>query len=278
MRGVTGKLIAYTTENIFQLTRLMRGVTFHVTLELFKFKYFNSHASCEAWPEANKAKADDLTISTHTPHARRDDTRNAKRQRWIEISTHTPHARRDIRTAKITTLDRISTHTPHARRDSWRTCPPQENQISTHTPHARRDKQYRFTDIPEPNFNSHASCEAWQKWVFPSVRTEDISTHTPHARRDSSYQKEVTMQGDFNSHASCEAWPTYQKIYPWDVFYFNSHASCEAWQQLLQNFLHVRCISTHTPHARRDPFSDIPSRIHRNFNSHASCEAWLSSR
>ena len=34
------------------------------------------------------------------------------------ISTHTPHARRDEHTAEIERLKAISTHTPHARRDS----------------------------------------------------------------------------------------------------------------------------------------------------------------
>ena len=33
------------------------------------------------------------------------------------ISTHTPHARRDIQTFNATQVGHISTHTPHARRD-----------------------------------------------------------------------------------------------------------------------------------------------------------------
>ena len=33
------------------------------------------------------------------------------------ISTHTPHARRDAQNGIIENLEAISTHTPHARRD-----------------------------------------------------------------------------------------------------------------------------------------------------------------
>ena len=55
----------------FLLTRLMRGVTSSV---------------CHSWQE--------VQISTHTPHARRDVAPEVKPQPFI-ISTHTPHARRD---------------------------------------------------------------------------------------------------------------------------------------------------------------------------------------
>ena len=34
-------------------------------------------------------------ISTHTPHARRDEIHRAARFLFLIISTHTPHARRD---------------------------------------------------------------------------------------------------------------------------------------------------------------------------------------
>ena len=35
------------------------------------------------------------------------------------ISTHTPHARRDTNPDTNGLVDDISTHTPHARRDQW---------------------------------------------------------------------------------------------------------------------------------------------------------------
>ena len=72
MRGVTVSLTTLSHLSFkFQLTRLMRGVT---TLAPFKYSTDN--------------------ISTHTPHARRDDI-NQNIILSILISTHTPHARRD---------------------------------------------------------------------------------------------------------------------------------------------------------------------------------------
>ena len=105
------------TKMIFQLTRLMRGVTTHILLS------FNR-----------------LMISTHTPHARRDEnlvylvattilfqltrlmrgvtTLSPRAPSTYAISTHTPHARRDDRLSRLDFLRKfISTHTPHARRD-----------------------------------------------------------------------------------------------------------------------------------------------------------------
>ena len=61
-----------TVCTIFQLTRLMRGVTGAGWYMPVHVPDFNSHASCEAWQ--NKIKLERVTydISTHTPHARRD--------------------------------------------------------------------------------------------------------------------------------------------------------------------------------------------------------------
>ena len=57
------------------------------------------------------------SISTHTPHARRDSTTIILMHR-IRISTHTPHARRDEKFNSVMDKYYISTHTPHARRDT----------------------------------------------------------------------------------------------------------------------------------------------------------------
>ena len=96
MRGVTEqRALALAFVYKFQLTRLMRGVTTGCSMCGFG-----------------------IQISTHTPHARRDDsTKNSmccqskfqltRLMRGVtntllipshipEISTHTPHARRDI--------------------------------------------------------------------------------------------------------------------------------------------------------------------------------------
>ncbi len=79
---------------IFQLTRLMRGVT---------------------KKPAHRIQKD--FISTHTPHARRDKHPFVY-QLVLDISTHTPHARRDDKKSFVLYCDsKISTHTPHARRD-----------------------------------------------------------------------------------------------------------------------------------------------------------------
>ena len=71
MRGVTGTDIYEVVFETFQLTRLMRGVT-------VRWKLLQSN----------------MTISTHTPHARRDDLLPSG-SITFKISTHTPHARRD---------------------------------------------------------------------------------------------------------------------------------------------------------------------------------------
>ncbi len=58
----------------FLLTRLMRGVTSLALITVGK-----------------------IAISTHTPHARRDELL-VESGDITDISTHTPHARRDLRT------------------------------------------------------------------------------------------------------------------------------------------------------------------------------------
>ena len=72
MRGVTPPHIYANISAQFQLTRLMRGVTFD--------------------PLRNFDKTE---ISTHTPHARRDGLWFVFSSENHVISTHTPHARRD---------------------------------------------------------------------------------------------------------------------------------------------------------------------------------------
>ena len=99
-------------------------------------------------------------ISTHTPHARRDDVSCTCFQQ-PRISTHTPHARRDIRIVHGFFTIKISTHTPHARRDAA------QNRIIAQSfafqlTRLMRGVTFIFkaTAFFFPNFNSHASCEA----------------------------------------------------------------------------------------------------------------------
>ena len=101
--------------------------------------YFNSHASCEAWHSTAAVSSYRQTISTHTPHARRDRRRN-KDHRHNRISTHTPHARRDIEDK----MDEVLQHhfNSHASCETWlqvKYHTKYHTKISTHTPHARRD-------------------------------------------------------------------------------------------------------------------------------------------
>ena len=139
MRGVTIAYSASSNQRAFQLTRLMRGVTGNIVV-------------CPT----------PTGISTHTPHARRDQFDLWLAQWDTAISTHTPHARRDdgiscnrSRTCEfqLTRLMRGVTGLTFNAQII--------NNISTHTPHARRDVivPSSFT-VNIPYFNSHASCEA----------------------------------------------------------------------------------------------------------------------
>ena len=102
---------------LFLLTRLLRGVTFQMTLYGVM-----------------------TVISTHTPLARRDNTLYSPFVRF-SISTHTPLARRDHLMKSSIQTQNISTHTPLARRDGLPFVPYVGYvAISTHTPLARRDK------------------------------------------------------------------------------------------------------------------------------------------
>ena len=94
MRGVTVALLQTCRIKKFLLTRLMRGVT-----------------------QYNDTDSNNYTISTHTPHARRDRYHVVISAVSMIISTHTPHARRDGLALRTPDGKTISTHTPHARRD-----------------------------------------------------------------------------------------------------------------------------------------------------------------
>ena len=99
-------------------------------------------------------------ISTHTPHAGRDDRVLFLRNDAIfQLTRPMRGATSDI-TFSVNGV-RISTHTPHAGRDHIQIETCEDGKISTHTPHAGRD----------------LICFPWQTATH-------ISTHTPHAGRD----------------------------------------------------------------------------------------------
>ena len=168
------------------------------------------------------------------------------------ISTHTPHAGRDNQMyAAMKAAVSISTHTPLARRDSFRRPDGELIRISTHTPLARRDKSKQRSQKYCSNFYSHASCEARQISDAVYAGKSVISTHTPLARRDPLSDRGAVHYSNFYSHASCEA-----------------RRSCRCCRRYRMKFLLTRLlrgatsltadsdgsfiISTHTPLARRD--------------------------
>ena len=144
--------------------------------------YFYSHASCEARQRIDCIGGENYLISTHTPHAGRDEyptgagvqcfrflltrpmrgaTRSVLRKCvWDGISTHTPHAGRDLVKVKSGNGSFISTHTPHAGRDFLFQQVFLQSPISTHTPHAGRDEKSTGDLRGKFNFYSHAPCGA----------------------------------------------------------------------------------------------------------------------
>ena len=191
-----------------------------------------------------------------------------------KISTHTPHARRDNNLLLVCGRSYAFQLTRLMRGVTvsvWKFF--RLEYISTHTPHARRDTVFVKTVLISFDFNSHASCEAWLLEPTPYNFKLKISTHTPHARRDFQHYFNDYIGNNFNSHASCEAWhpsQMYNKYFP----NFNSHASCEAWHNyinLLDNELlfQLTRLMRGVTLSKTSEFTPI-----FNFNSHASCEAW----
>ena len=144
----------------FQLTRLMRGVTFGI---LIPTRY--------------------PIISTHTPHARRD-YRSAFDRVENGISTHTPHARRDP--PRWFSELRWCHFNSHASCEAWHEqltrC---ETVIKFQLTRLMRGVTYIFV-------NSILSCIFQLTRLMRGVTyffnkpliVIHISTHTPHARRD----------------------------------------------------------------------------------------------
>ena len=210
---------------LFQLTRLMRGVTVQNS-KIRDLRIISTHTPHARRDSGFDMKPRSIGISTHTPHARRDIFISRK-MLCNNISTHTPHARRDCRTEimKISKLfqltrlmrgvtddikntrlaDAISTHTPHARRDRTEGGLIQDCRISTHTPHARRDLAIFARTSSVPSFQLTRLMRGVTYILSISFLSFFISTHTPHARRDFIALKCVFVGGNFNSHASCEA-------------------------------------------------------------------------
>ena len=199
MRGVTITTSMSESAFSFQLTRLMRGVTWWLD---FIGNNFN--------------------ISTHTPHARRDTRFGIKLSFYCQFQL--TRLMRGV-TAMIreeTALLRISTHTPHARRDyDPLGVIEYKNNFNSHASCEAWRCTWTFGNTCR-NFNSHASCEAWHlsisyAWYFstfqltrlmrgvtccPSGCRQNIyiSTHTPHARRDSPSMPQIICCPGISTH------------------------------------------------------------------------------
>ena len=116
LRGATTTTKPYFQIFSFLLTRPMRGATDAVTTQHLKEADFYSHAPCGARHTLLLPFLLFHQISTHTPHAGRDDWHPVPVKK-NKISTHTPHAGRDNDDKATLPYFLISTHTPHAGRD-----------------------------------------------------------------------------------------------------------------------------------------------------------------
>ena len=146
------------------------------------------------------------------------------------ISTHTPHARRDVTDAQG--FQTTSDFNSHASCEAWHYDESITEWLQNFNSHASCEawrKKINEAIAVSSNFNSHASCEAWLSSFTTDTTSQKISTHTPHARRDHRNLNIPNVSRYFNSHASCEAWrePCGKEQCPRQ--HFNSHASCEAW-------------------------------------------------
>ena len=189
----------------------MRGATSMVVpMVSFTTLNFNSHAPCGAQLYLFfHFNLDCAAISTHTPHAGRNEE-IADRLAGLIISTHTPHAGRNGTFPMISErLANFNSHAPCGAQPAS-ACPHCGCiVISTHTPHAGRNCIYFFiltwivqrfqltrpmrgATAPRPgamqppiHFNSHAPCGAQRAAAAGDLRSpQSISTHTPHAGRN----------------------------------------------------------------------------------------------
>ena len=102
---------------LFQLTRLMRGVTTDYYTNIIPLVNFNSHASCEAWHSYIRYNTNLLNFNSH-----------ASCEAWLKIAREQQNKKQNFNS--------------HASCEAWHSVGVvnTDNQwISTHTPHARRD-------------------------------------------------------------------------------------------------------------------------------------------
>ena len=258
MRGAT--ILGYSVGQLFefQLTRPMRGATQNLSL------FFRRH----------------ISISTHTPHAGRNiRLPNPPRiSSLFQLTRPMRGATYGILVSSLIFSFNFNSHAPCGAQHSFGSkIETFSSNISTHTPHAGRNPSRPAIDISDcVNFNSHAPCGAQRNSaMYPSNGTLSFQLTRPMrgATRAVICQRRIT------------------------VVHFNSHAPCGA-QHVFRLWLEeCAVISTHTPHAGRNPSNDTPSTVlgvvfqltrpmrgatdnpfvigslFDNFNSHAPCGA-----
>ena len=191
------------------------------------------------------------TISTHTPHARRDGLQ------WVQgeagaISTHTPHARRDGTAQGSRGLLRaISTHTPHARRD-----PPYISSVLWRS-------RFLLTRLMRGVTESETATSLGETFLLTrlmrgvtlieekEILFPTISTHTPHARRDAAdpdIPQSLRLFLLTRLMRGVTLYPRSEEYLP----IISTHTP-HARRDFKDNIISIgTVISTHTPHARRD--------------------------
>ena len=211
-------------------------------------------------------------ISTHTPHAGRDDLHRPGTHHQLGFLLPRPMRGATSMRRSGDGIRRISTHTPHAGRDQRLGGVRRGlGDFYSHAPCGARHIRIRSV-APILNFYSHAPCGARPLNSAMMICSAPISTHTPHAGRDrlNRYIDEQTeiflltrpMRGATSSGGI---------IYDRNKFLLTRPMRGATDNVIL---LHrIPEISTHTPHAGRDRGCDVVCCFDLHFYSHAPCGA-----
>ena len=129
------------------------------------------------------------------------------------------------------------------------------------------------------NFYSHAPCGARRSYSPASSAPLPISTHTPHAGRDAAKVPAVLVASNFYSHAPCGARPG-RSSRKSDRSQFLLTRPMRGATLKIEGLADGLQISTHTPHAGRDPedFKMIDTIIISTHTPHAGRDGRPSGR
>ena len=125
--------------------------------------------------------------------------------------------------------------------------------ISTHTPHAGRDGIPTSGPFWGLGFLLTRPMRGATRLAFATQALYEISTHTPHAGRDETGSGTSSGTSYFYSHAPCGARPS-SLVSPSTVITFLLTRPMRGATTGNPWCLPPYEISTHTPHAGRDPF------------------------